>query len=59
MSDSKNLEYINVQQAGKNEVRKTLKEKSLNTVLKAVYYAKKKGKKHVTSGEVDKALQKN
>ena len=57
MTDSKNLEHVNVQQAGKNELRETLKQKSLNTALKAVYYARKKGKKKITSEELKEALK--
>ena len=57
MTNSKNLEHLNIQQAGKNELRKTLKQNSLNTVLKAVYYAKKKGTKTITKEEIKKALK--
>ena len=57
MTNKKNLEHVNVQQAGKNELRETLKQNSLNTVLKAVYYAKKKGQKKITSEEIKKALK--
>lgn len=54
----KNLEHINVQQAGKNELKKVLKQSSLNIALKAAYYAKKKGKTHITTTEIQKALKK-
>jgi histone H3/H4 len=54
----KNLEHVNVQQAGKNELKKVLKENSLNIVLKAAYYAKKKGEKQITKQEIEKALKK-
>lgn len=54
----KNLEHVNVQQAGKKELKNTLKENSLNTLLKAVYYAKKKGKKQITKKEIETALEK-
>jgi histone H3/H4 len=54
----KSLEHVNVQQAGKNELKKVLKENSLNILLKAAYYAKKKNKKHITKKEIKKALKK-
>lgn len=57
MTNKKNLEHVNVQQAGKNELRETLKQNSLNIVLKAVYYAKKKGQKTITQEELKKALK--
>jgi len=58
MSDlKKNREYVNVQQAGKNELKKTLKQEALNKSLKAAYLAKKKGKKHVTREELNQTLK--
>jgi histone H3/H4 len=57
LKKDKNLEYVNVQQAGKNELKNTLKENSLKIVLKAAYYAKKKNKKHITKKEVETALK--
>ena len=40
-------------------LKKRLKENSLNTVFKAVYYAKKKGQKTITKEEIKKALNTN
>jgi histone H3/H4 len=54
----KNLEHVNVQQAGKNELKNVLKENSLKIVLKAIYYAKKKNKKYITKEDLKKALEK-
>jgi predicted ATP-dependent protease len=56
-SKDKNLEYVNVQQAGKNELN-VQKENSLNIVLKPVYYTKKKNKKYITKEDLKKALEK-
>jgi histone H3/H4 len=53
----KSLEYVNVQQAGKNELKKALKDNSLKIVLKAVYYAKKENEKQITQKEIKKALK--
>jgi hypothetical protein len=39
------LELINVQQAGKKEINKVLKQEAMKILLKSLYLAKKGGKK--------------
>jgi hypothetical protein len=51
------LELINVQQPGKKEVNKVLKQEALNKLFRSVYLAKKTGKKHVTSKEIEITLK--
>jgi hypothetical protein len=52
------LELINSQQAGKKEVKKVLTQEALVKALQAVDMAKKKGKKQVTSKELEIILKK-
>ncbi len=56
-SNKKNLEHVNVQQAGKNELKTTLKNNAYKIALKVVYYAKKKDKKYITKEDVEEALK--
>jgi hypothetical protein len=53
------LELVNVQQAGKKEMNKILKNEAINKIFKSIYLAKKSGKKKVTDEEIKKALKEN
>lgn len=53
----RNLELVNVGQPGKNEVCNVLKQEALNKLFRSVYLAKKSGKKHVTSQEIEITLK--
>jgi histone H3/H4 len=57
MNNKKNLEHINVQQVGKQELKNILKINAHEIVLKSVKTSKKKNKKFITKEDVEEALK--
>jgi len=59
MSDSnkKNLEHVNVQQVGKNELKKTLKYKAYKIALESANNSKKRNGNSISKEDVEEALK--
>ena len=57
MTNKKNLEHINVQQVGKQELKNILKNNAHEIVLKSVKTSKKENRKFITKEDIEKALK--
>lgn len=59
MSDSnkKNLEHVNVQQVGKQELKTTLKNNAYKIALKSANISKKRNRNTITKEDVEEALK--
>lgn len=53
----RNLEHLNFQQAGKQELKMILKKNALKIALKASLISKNKNKKYITKEDVEEALK--
>lgn len=56
-SNKKNLEHLNVQQVGKQELKSTLKNNAYKIALKSANNSKKKNKNSITKEDVEEALK--
>lgn len=55
-SNKKNLEHLNVQQVGKQELKMALKNNAYKIALKSANNSKKKNKNSITKEDVEEAL---